>query len=130
MTVVDASVVIAAFADDTATGDRARAALVAAGNLVAPELLDVEFASAYRRLLRTGDIDDIRARTGLRDLAMLPLRRESHRPLLARIWSLRDTLTAYDAAYVALAELLGDPLITADAAIGRAPGIRCVVEVI
>ena len=47
-----------------------------------------------------------------------------------RVWELRDNLTAYDAAYVALAEIIDCPLVTADGRISRAPGIRCVVTVV
>jgi predicted nucleic acid-binding protein len=55
--------------------------------------------------------------------------RYPHAPLAARIWDLRENLTAYDAAYVALAETLGAPLITMDARLAQAPGIRAAVEV-
>ena len=60
----------------------------------------------------------------------LPIRRLPHAPLLPRIWALRDNLTAYDAAYVALAEAIGAPLLTADRKLARAPGIDCEVELL
>ncbi len=71
-----------------------------------------------------------RAATAVTDLAALSLDRMPHRPLLARCWELRDNLTPYDASYVALAERLGVTLVTADARLARAPGIRCDVEVL
>jgi len=66
----------------------------------------------------------------LEDLAALPLRRVPHLPLLGRVWELRDNLTAYDAAYVALAEALDALLLTADGAMGKVSGVRCEVEVL
>lgn len=71
-----------------------------------------------------------RAELALLDLAELPMKRAAHRPLLARCWELRASVTAYDAAYVALAEALEVVLVTADRRVARAPGIRCPVEII
>jgi predicted nucleic acid-binding protein len=65
----------------------------------------------------------------LSDLVALPLPRVSHRPLLPRCWSLRENVTVYDASYVALAEQLDTTLVTADARLSKAPGLRCPVEV-
>lgn len=64
------------------------------------------------------------------DLIALPLHRISHRALVRRCWSLRNTLTVYNASYVALAEALGAVLLTADAGLPRASGLRCQVEVV
>jgi len=64
------------------------------------------------------------------DLIDLPLRRASHRPLLRRCWQLRHNLTSYDACYVALAETLDVPLLTADGRLADAPGLRCAVELL
>lgn len=64
------------------------------------------------------------------DLAALPLRRVAHRFLLPRCWTLRENLTIYDASYVALAEQFGVVLVTADARLSRAPGLRCEVQVV
>lgn len=83
-----------------------------------------------RRAARLGRLADRRARQALDDLAALPLRRAPHLPLLPRIWELRDNLTAYDAAYVALAEAIGADLLTADERQGGAPALRCDVVVI
>ena len=64
------------------------------------------------------------------DLAALPLRRMSHRLVLQRCWELRHTVTVYDAAYVALAEALAIPLLTADARLSRAAGLRCEIKLV
>lgn len=127
--VVDASVLVVALADDGADGDRARLRL-RGENLAAPELVDLEVASVLRRQLAAGSVDLRRAELGLTDLAELPLRRAPHRPLLRRCWELRDNLTMYDAAYVALAEALDVRLLTADNRIARAPGSRCPIDVL
>lgn len=94
-------------------------------SLVAPELIDLETGSVIRRLLRAGHLDARRARLAIADLSDLPKRRASHRSLLLRSWELRESLTVYDAAYVALAEILGVVLVTADARLTRASGPRC-----
>ncbi len=129
MIVVDASVLVVALADDDQDGDAARARL-RGESLAAPELVDLEVASVLRRQARRGALDDRRARLALADLVDLPLQRAQHRPLLTRCWELRETLTIYDAAYVALAEALDAPLLTVDARLARAHGPRCVIEVL
>ena len=129
MIVVDASVLATALADDHADGELARDRLVFE-RLVAPELIDLEMVSVFRRLTRTGQLKAVRAAEALVDLGDLPLQRHRHTPLLARCWELRDNLTAYDASYVALAELLGVTLLTADRRLRDAPGIRCAVELL
>ncbi len=129
MIVVDASVVASALGDDGADGEHARASL-AGERLFAPELIDLEVASAWRRALGAGRLSNERALRALADLAALPLARAPHRPLMARIWELRDNLTLYDAAYVALAEALEARLLTADRRLTRAPGVRCEVTLL
>lgn len=129
MIVVDASVLAPALADDDTDGDRARERL-RGERLVAPELVDLEVVSVLRRAARAGRLEERRSAQALADLAALPLRRVSHLPLLPRVWELRDNLTAYDAAYVALAEVLGALLLTADGPLKRAAGIRCEIEVL
>lgn len=129
MIVVDASVLAPALADDGIDGDRARARL-AAERLLAPEILDVEVVSVWRGAARAGRLDARRVGQALADLAALPVERASHRLLLGRIWELRDELTTYGAAYVALAERLDATLLTADRAISRARGVECDVEVL
>ncbi len=83
-------------------------------SLHAPHLLDVEVAQVIRRYAANGEIDHERGRAALDDLADLPLRRYPHDFLLSRVWSLRHNLTAYDAMYVALAEVLDAALVTRD----------------
>lgn len=129
MIVVDASVIVTALADDGPDGDRARGRL-RDDRLIAPHLVDLEVASAWRRLAVAGDLDDRRAQLALEDLRALRMERVSHGPLLSRCWELRDNLTVYDAAYVALAEVLDVTLLTADARLAAAPGARCHTELI
>ena len=127
--VTDASVLATALADDGADGDQARGRL-SGHRLAAPELIDLEVLSVLHRHRRAGLLDDKRADLALADLRALPLKRVAHLPLVVRCWELRDTVTAYDAAYIALAELLECPLITADTTLASAPGIRCSVDVV
>jgi len=127
--VVDASVLVAALADDGADGDTARARL-RDEELAAPELVDLEVVSVLRRQLSAGTLDARRAQLAVEDLWDLPMQRASHRPLLARCWELRDNLTIYDAAYVALAEALECALVTADTHLADARRVRCPIEVL
>jgi predicted nucleic acid-binding protein len=125
--VVDASIVVVALADDGPDGDAARARL-RGEDLSAPELLDLEVASVLRRQRAAGALDDRRAVLALDDLQAMPIRRAPHRHLLRRCWELRENITVYDAAYVALAELLQTILLTADQRLARAPGPHCTIE--
>ena len=95
----------------------------------APYLLDIEVAHALRRYTLRGVLSPARGAEALADLAELRLRRYPHLPLLPRIWELRENLSAFDAAYVALAEALDAPLVTSDSALGRAPGHSAQIEV-
>jgi len=94
--------------------------------LHAPHLLDLEVLQVLRRYAAAGDISAERAREAIDDLAAFRLRRWAHDALASRIWDLRQNLTAYDAAYVALAA----PLLTRDRRIASARGIRTRVEVV
>jgi len=98
--------------------------------LHAPHLLDVEVAQVIRRYAASGEIDGERGRIALTDLADLSLRRYPHDVLLPRIWQLRNNLTAYDAAYVALAEALDSPLLTRDKRLAAAAGHRARIELV
>lgn len=98
-------------------------------SLHAPHLVDLEVAQVLRRYVIRGEIDPQRAQQALDDHLALPLERYSHDVLVSRVWQLRQNLTAYDAAYVALAELLGATLLTRDGRIRRAPGHHADVEV-
>jgi predicted nucleic acid-binding protein len=127
--VADASVTVTALVDGGDAGKRARAALSGDG-LCAPALLDVEVLQALRGRVRGGRLGAEPATRAVADLARLPIRRLDSVPLLERIWRLRDNVTAYDAAYVALAEALDAVLVTADARLAAAPGPRCRFEVL
>lgn len=129
MIVVDAGVLVTALVDDAEDGRRVRARL-ADEVLVAPSLVDLEVASVVRRHVLRDELHLDRARQALDDLVALPLRRVPHRPLLDRVWELRHHLTVYDAAYVTAAELFEVSLLTADARLAAAPGLRCAVEVL
>ena len=127
MIVVDASVLVGAvLGTQAAVVDR----LSREPALHAPELLPLEVASALRRFVLAGQVGERVARTALGMVAELPLTLYPHVVLLSRIWELRANLTVYDAAYVALAEALEVPLITSDARLSQAPGIRCSVELV
>lgn len=129
MLVVDASVLSIALADDGPDGDAARARL-RGEVLAAPELVDLEVASVLRRQNRAGLLDTRRAGLALTDLAVVPMQRASHLRLLGRCWELRDNLTTYDAAYVALAEALDATLLTGDRRLARAAGPTCIIELL
>jgi predicted nucleic acid-binding protein len=99
-------------------------------SLHAPHLLDIEVTQVLRRYVREKMITTQRGQEALEDLAGLPLDRYPHDFLLPRVWDLRATLTAYDAVYVALAELLDAPLLTCDRKIASVPGHSANIEVI
>lgn len=83
-------------------------------DLHVPALCDIEVAAALRRAMLTGGVNPNRASQAVRDLVDLPLTRHDHRALLPRVLELRSNFSAYDAAYVALAERLEGQLLTAD----------------
>lgn len=129
MIVVDASVLVTALGDDGPDGEHARNRL-RGERLVAPHLVDVEIASAWRRMASRGDLDGRRADLARADLRALRLNRMPHGPLLDRCWQLRSNLTIYDAVYVALAEMTGIVLLTADSKLAGAPGPECQIELL
>ncbi len=113
MIVVDASAMIESLlrAGDAKAVD---ARLFAAPSLHAPHLIDVEVAQVMRRIAERREISADQGRHALENLAAFPLTRHPHDLLLARMWRLRQNFTAYDAAYVALAEVLDAALLTRD----------------
>lgn len=130
MIVVDASTLVEVLLGSGRAG-AARAALGRPGcALHAPHLLDVEVAQALRRYVSIGQVETTRAESALRDMSRLPLRRHAHGFLLPRAWELRNNLTAYDAIYVALAEALDATLLTSDARLAAAPGVRARIELV
>jgi predicted nucleic acid-binding protein len=124
MVVIDASVLV----DALLVAGPARVRL-ASDNLQAPELIDAELLSVLRRLVLADKLQEGHALQALATAHRLGLRRHQMRSLWPRAWELRTNLSAYDALYVALAEQLDAPLLTADARLARASGLRCLVEV-
>ena len=98
--------------------------------LVAPHVIDVEVLSAIRRDHMRGLLDPTAARLAVDELRDWPGIRLGHQPLLRRTWELRDNVRGWDAFYVALAEILRAPLVTLDARLARAPGLRCEIQVL
>lgn len=96
----------------------------------APHLLSVETAQVVRRYVLAGTVDQRRGASALQNLAALDVTHHDHEPLLPRIWELRDNATAYDAAYLALAEVLNAPLVTLDGRLARSPGHAASVDLI
>lgn len=94
----------------------------------APHLIDVEFLSVIRRLEGRGLLTTDQAELSLRKFGLLPLHRYPHRSLSDRVWELRHSMTAYDGQYVALAEILGLPLVTCDGKLSNAHGHRAAIE--
>ena len=99
-------------------------------SLHAPELLDLEVAQVLRRLVRERALSASRADAAIEDLLDLRITRYPHFVLLPRIWQLRHNLSAYDAAYVVLAEKLGATLLTRDARLASAAGHAATIEVL
>lgn len=98
--------------------------------LIAPHLIDAEVSQGLRKFVSIGDISAERGRESLREFLLLGIQRFEHTALLARVWDLRSTTTAYDPMYLALAEALEAPLITTDAKFERTPGhIAAVITV-
>lgn len=125
--VIDASAVLEAIvAVDPAPGLVQR--IAEDGDLHAPHLIDIEVLHALRRLTALGELSEDRATDGRNDFAQLAIARYSHVGLSDRVWELRHNLTAYDAAYVALAETLEVVLVTSDSRVARAPGHTAAIE--
>jgi predicted nucleic acid-binding protein len=127
--VLDASAVVSILVCPGSDAEPIRERIEIPGESVhVPHLLDVEVLNVLRRQTLRGILARERGATALQDLENIQMTRYPHVPLLGRIWELRENVTAYDAAYVALAEALGAPLITRDARLARAPGNNATVE--
>jgi predicted nucleic acid-binding protein len=128
--VLDASVMANVVGDDGRAGQLARARLSGEPHVAAPDLVDVETVAVLRKRWRAGDLTARRFKAAVGDLLALPFVRFPTGALMTRAYELRANVTPYDAAYIALAESLGYTLVTADARLSRAPGLRCRVEVL
>ena len=129
MNVVDASVLV----EFLAGGEQREAAEEAIGRerwVWAPALVDAEVGSALRRQARAKEISARKAHAALEELLDMRLQRIPLAALVDRAWQLRDNVTFYDALYVALAEEAGAPLLTLDARLAKAKGLRTEVELI
>lgn len=131
MIVVDASIVVdLLLRAPRAAGIEAILFTRAAGSLHAPSLLDVEVLHVLRRFSLDGSLPAVRGEQVIRDLQDLRIERHHHELLAPRVWELRRSLTAYDACYVALAELLQAPLLTLDRRLARSRGHDAVIRII
>jgi predicted nucleic acid-binding protein len=130
MIVVDASALTDALIDDGPVGESARAHLRADLQWAAPAHLLVEVVSAIRGKALGGRLVTARAGEAIAALPQLVIVQVGAAQLVDRMWELRGNLTAYDAAYVAAAEALDCPLVTGDARLAKASGIRCEVRVL
>ena len=128
MIVIDASVLANVIGDDGADGKRARAELRTAQDLAAPDLVDVETVAVLRKRWLAEAITQRRFASAIGDLENIAIDRYPTLQLMRRAYELRSTVTSYDAAYVALAEILGCELLTGDARLAKAPGPKCPVR--
>lgn len=125
--VIDASALIELVSGKPPDAALRRTALTGEG--AAPELVDIEAASTIRRMVLSGLMPAEEGSEVLHDVSETPISRTSHRPLITRVWELRHAISAYDAAYVALAEQLDVPLLTCDARLGRSNGHQAEIVV-
>jgi predicted nucleic acid-binding protein len=128
--VVDASVLANVVGDDSSDGRRARAELRTAIDVAAPDVVDVETVAVLRKRWLAGSLTDRRFATAVGDLEALALDRYPILALMRRAYGLRANVTAYDATYVALAEVLGCELVTGDRRLANSPGPRCPIRVL
>jgi predicted nucleic acid-binding protein len=127
--VADTSALLPALVGASRAGDTARAAL-SVPDLIAPALIDVEVVHVLRGRVRGDKLRADIAVQAIADLRRMPLERFDMLPLLDRVWQLRDTLTAYDATFVALAEAFDAVLVTADERLAKSTGPRCEFRVV
>jgi predicted nucleic acid-binding protein len=128
--VVDASALLEVLLRTSAAEAVERSLFDTRESLHAPHLIDVEVAQVLRRYVANREIDAGRGAAALTDLTDFPIRRYPHDILLPRIWQLRDNLSAYDAAYVALAEVLDARLLTRDRRFATAAGRHSSIDLI
>ena len=124
--VLDSSAIVALLVDAGPAGDWV-ASTVRKGWLAAPELAMFETANVLRRQQLAGRLERVEATLAHQELLSLPLQLWPYLPLADRAWELRESVTAYDASYIALAELLGTAMITLDHKLQRASGPKCTI---
>ena len=129
MLVVDASVLAPVVADEGGDGQRFRERL-RGETVIGPDLLRLEVVSVLRRHAASGSLTAEQASNAVDDLMAFPITVFPTAPLLDRVWQLRHNVSAYDGCYVALAEAVEHPLLTADGRLASAPGVRCAIEVL
>lgn len=130
MIVVDASVLANVVGDDGGDGDRARREVRAGGDMAAPDLVDVETVAVLRRRWLAKAISESRFVAAIDDLEDLGIDRYPTLGFMRRAYELRNNVTVYDAAYVALAETLECELLTADERLSKAVGPRCSIRLL
>ena len=130
MIIVDASAILEVLLRTPAAAAIEKRLFAKGQTLHAPHLIDVEVAQVLRRYAIAGEVEPERCRMALTDLTDFPLARYPHDILLPRVWDLRNNLTAYDAVYVALAEVLEAPLLTRDQRLANAPEHNAQIEFI
>lgn len=127
---IDASAMLEALLE-TPAGQAISARLFEnSGELQAPHLIDLEVTNVLRRYAISRILATERCQQALTDFVNFPIYRHPHEHLLSRIWELRTNLSAYDAAYVALAETLGASLLTHDGKIARSAGHRVQIDLV
>ena len=125
--VADASVIVESLLNSRPRARTTRQRLAAA-EVHSPHLVDIEVLAALRRLAASDRISSREAQSAAQELARMPINRHPHTPFLQRVWELRESVSAYDAIYVAMAERAGATLLTLDRRLAAAHGPRCKIE--
>ena len=128
MIVLNASALVDWLLQTPRLGSAVAREITSADSLHTLDFASIEVVSALRRKARHGELTDLRAEEALSDLSATRIRRHPADPLTLRTWALRASHSAYDAAYIALAEALDAPLVTTDGRLGRSHGHRAVVR--
>ena len=130
MIVIEASALLEILLQTPRADQLMERALERSERMYAPQLLDIEVTQVLRRLGQRKEITTTRAEQALDDLNDLVIERHEHQALVRRTWQLRDSLTAYDGAYVALAQALSAPLLTCDSKLAGAHGHHATIELV